>query len=86
MEVEQRGDDLVIRVLDRGPGIAEADRGRLFEPFFNGTGVSGGSGRTGLGLSITDSIVRKHGGTLEFDDAPGGGTVATLRLPLHGAG
>lgn len=72
------GDAYRIVVADTGHGIPEAIRSRVFEPFFTTKPVGQG---TGLGLSITDSIVRKHGGTLEFGDAPGGGTVATLRLP-----
>ena len=51
----------------------------MFDPFF--TTKPEGQG-TGLGLSITDSIVKKHGGTLELTDAAGGGTAASIRLPL----
>jgi DNA-binding response OmpR family regulator len=68
-----------IVITDTGHGIPEAIRSRVFEPFFTTKPVGEG---TGLGLSITDSIVRKHGGTLEFGDAESGGTVATMLLPL----
>jgi two-component system NtrC family sensor kinase len=73
------GDLYRIVITDTGHGIPEAIRARVFEPFFTTKPVGEG---TGLGLSITDSIVRKHGGTLEFGDAEGGGTVATMLLPL----
>ena len=46
-------------VADRGPGVAAADRARIFEPFFST------KDSTGLGLSVCHSIVRQHGGELE---------------------
>lgn len=73
-------DSCVITISDSGCGIPSQIRGRVFEPFF--TTKTGGKG-TGLGLSITHSIVEKHDGTLTLDDAPGGGTIATLRLPYQ---
>ena len=68
-----------VSVSDTGPGIPEALRARVLEPFFTTKPVGQG---TGLGLSITYSIVRKHGGTLALLDAEGGGTRAVIRLPL----
>jgi two-component system, NtrC family, sensor kinase len=73
------GENYLIRIQDTGPGIPEALRSRVFEPFFTTKPVGQG---TGLGLSITYSIVKKHGGSLELTEAPGGGTVATMSLPL----
>jgi two-component system NtrC family sensor kinase len=76
------GADFVLTVADTGSGIPEEIRSRVLEPFFTTKPVGQG---TGLGLSITYSIVQKHGGTLELADAPGGGTVVSLRVPV-GAG
>ncbi len=73
------GDDFVIRVADTGSGIPAEVRDRVLEPFFTTKPVGQG---TGLGLSIAYSIMKKHGGSLELGDAPGGGTLATLRFPL----
>lgn len=73
------GENYIIRVEDSGPGVPVASRLRVLDPFYTTKTVGTG---TGLGLSITDSIVKKHGGTLEFDDAPGGGAAALIRLPL----
>jgi two-component system NtrC family sensor kinase len=73
-------DGYVIRIEDSGHGIPEANRSRVFEPFFTTKPVGEG---TGLGLSITYSIVKKHGGSLDLVDAPDGGTVAMMRLPLR---
>ena len=74
-----QGDEFVIAVADSGSGIAADVRDRVLEPFFTTKPVGEG---TGLGLSIAYSIMKKHSGSLELSDAPGGGTVATLRLPL----
>jgi signal transduction histidine kinase len=62
-------------VADRGPGIAAADRERIFEPFFST------KNSTGLGLSNCHAIVRQHGGRLEARPRPGGGSVFQLTLP-----
>jgi two-component system NtrC family sensor kinase len=74
-----QGSDFVISVADTGSGIPLEVRDRVLEPFFTTKPVGQG---TGLGLSIAYSIMKKHGGSLELGDAPGGGTLATLRLPL----
>ncbi len=75
------GDLAVIRVRDTGPGIPPAALPRLFEPFFTTRGSEG----TGLGLAVSHGIVRAHGGSIEGGNAPGGGAVFTVRLPLGGA-
>jgi two-component system, NtrC family, sensor kinase len=67
-----------IAVLDTGPGIAAEVRPRLFEPFF--TTKPGGKG-TGLGLAVSQSLVRAMGGTLDVSDAPGWGSCFSVRLP-----
>jgi two-component system NtrC family sensor kinase len=69
----------VITIADTGPGIPRELQDRVLEPFFTTKPVGQG---TGLGLSIAYSIVQKHQGTLHIGDAPGGGALATIRLPL----
>jgi two-component system NtrC family sensor kinase len=76
------GSEFLVRVADSGSGISPAARERLFEPFFTTKPVGEG---TGLGLAISYSIVKKHGGSLELIDAPGGGTLALIRVPLRDA-
>ena len=70
-----------LRVLDSGPGIPPEVRERLFEPFFT-TKHRG----TGLGLATARRILEAHGGTIELECPPSGGTLATLRLPVAPAG
>ena len=70
---------VLAEVADRGPGIAAEDRERIFEPFFST------KNSTGLGLSICHSIVRQHGGRLEAQARPDGGTVFRMTLPALGA-
>lgn len=70
------------RVRDRGPGIPESFRARIFRPFSQAeTGDSRSTGGSGLGLAISREIVTRLGGTIGFDDAPGGGTVFWFDLP-----
>jgi len=73
------GDMYTLSVTDTGSGIDPKVRDRIFEPFFTTKPIGVG---TGLGLSIAYSIVQKHGGTLEAQDAPGGGTRMQLSVPL----
>lgn len=69
----------LIEVHDEGKGIPEKDLSRLTDPFFTTRRESGG---TGLGLSVSDGIVREHGGKMEFFSEPGKGTLVRIRLPL----
>ena len=69
-----------IRVLDRGPGIPEEVRKQLFEPF-----ISARQGGTGLGLAIARRLTQQQGGSIALEDRSGGGTVATVRLPVQQA-
>jgi signal transduction histidine kinase len=68
-----------IRVSDHGPGIPPDVRARLFEPFFT-TKHRG----TGLGLATASRIAELHGGELDLQSAPDGGTIAEIRLPHVG--
>ncbi|MCX5194936.1 HAMP domain-containing histidine kinase [Streptomyces sp. NBC_00249] len=72
----------VLEVADDGPGIPEADRGRLFERFVRLDADRGrAGGGTGLGLAITREIARAHGGDVRALGAPGGGARLVLRIP-----
>jgi signal transduction histidine kinase len=71
---------VVAEVADRGPGIAEAERQRIFEPFFST------KNSTGLGLSICHAIVREHGGEVTALPREAGGTVFRVELPRRAEG
>jgi two-component system sensor histidine kinase KdpD len=81
LEVRTEGEDLVFRVLDRGPGIPEADAQRAFTPFTVLARADGSKPGTGLGLAIARSLAAAQGGSLEYASREGGGSVFTLRLP-----
>jgi PAS domain S-box-containing protein len=67
-----------ITVADTGMGMTEEVRKRVFDPFFTTKGEEG----TGLGLSVSHSIVERHGGDLRVDSRPGEGTTFTITLPI----
>ena len=68
----------VITVADTGMGMTEEVRKRVFDPFFTTKGEEG----TGLGLSVSHSIIERHGGDLRVDSRPGEGTTFTITLPI----
>jgi signal transduction histidine kinase len=72
-----RGDSLLVRVVDDGPGIPEEIRARIFDPFFTTKPVGQG---TGLGLDMARRILNVHGGDIDFSTQPGR-TVFRVRLP-----
>ncbi|WP_281029177.1 sensor histidine kinase [Rhizobium deserti] len=74
-------DKVVVRVRDRGPGVAAAIHERIFDPFFTTKGVGKG---LGLGLSISYNIIKDFGGSLTVADHPEGGAVFRIELELAG--
>jgi two-component system NtrC family sensor kinase len=70
----------VVRIMvgDNGPGIPEALRARVFEPYFTTKPVGVG---TGIGLAVSNGVIEAHGGRLGFDCPPEGGTIFTIELP-----
>jgi heavy metal sensor kinase len=73
--------DLVVRVRDTGPGMTDADRKVAFSRFQRGSAATPGEG-LGLGLALAREIARAHGGTVDVENAPQGGAVFVVRLPL----
>jgi two-component system sensor histidine kinase KdpD len=74
---------LVIRVVDRGPGIPERERERIFEAFYRGPQTDSHSG-AGLGLAIVKGFVEANGGQVSVESLPGQGTAFVVEFPLGG--
>ncbi len=68
---------VVVTVTDTGPGISPEVMARIFEPF-----VTTKKNGTGLGLAISQGIIQQHGGTITAANAPQGGTIFTITLPI----
>jgi signal transduction histidine kinase len=84
VEVDRTDRYGVVRVRDRGIGIAPRQQRRIFQKFYRvqtdaGTGPQG----TGLGLAIVDHVMRAHGGFVQVDSEPGRGSTFTLHFPLY---
>ena len=69
-----------ITVRDHGPGIPENELAHVKEKFYKGSGRARGSG---IGLAVCEEIVTRHGGVLTIENAPDGGVLATVLLPLN---
>ncbi len=70
-----------LRVIDRGPGIDEAERDRIFEPFQR-LGDEETGGNLGLGLAVARGFVEVMNGDIEVEDTPGGGATIVIRMPV----
>jgi len=75
------GDRVELRVVDRGPGIPEEDRERMFVPFQR-LGDTDNTTGVGLGLALSRGLTEAMGGTLTAEDTPGGGLTMTVSLPV----
>lgn len=78
VETARSGNNLEIRVIDKGPGIPDDIRKKIFEPLFSTKGFG-----VGLGLSITKDIMEKHNGGIDVRSKIGEGTTVTLWVPLE---
>ena len=79
IELKRKGESLEIRIEDNGPGIAEAVRDRLFEPFVS----HGKENGTGMGLTVVQKILQDHGGDVTVDRTSALGTTFRLNIPLN---
>lgn len=77
--ISSQGGKAVVSVQDNGRGIAPENLTKMFTPFF--TTKSSGEG-TGLGLYVSRGIIEAHGGTIRAENAPEGGAIFTIELPL----
>jgi signal transduction histidine kinase len=87
LTVERQAGAARVRVRDHGPGIAQEELAKVFEPFYRIEGSrSRESGGTGLGLTIARNIAEQHGATIALANHPAGGLEVTLVLPAYQAG
>jgi signal transduction histidine kinase len=70
-----------IAVRDRGPGVPEAERERIFEPFYRLPGLAEKAGGVGLGLSLVRQIAERHRGRVRVEPRAGGGSAFEIALP-----
>jgi signal transduction histidine kinase len=83
LQVERQHGGLSVKVMDRGPGIAEAELAQVMQPFYRVENSRNRStGGTGLGLAIAQQLAMALGGSLTLSNRDGGGLCAELRLPL----
>jgi two-component system sensor histidine kinase KdpD len=83
LDVRQDGDDLMVAVIDHGPGIPEGQRLRVFETFFQGRQQGDRQPGSGLGLAICRGVAHAHGGSISVEETPGGGASFVVRLPSN---
>ena len=76
--IHSEGGMVVVRIRDYGPGIPEDEIPLVKKKFYKGSSKARGSG---IGLAVCDEIIEMHGGTLTLENAQGGGTLVTIRLP-----
>ena len=77
-DMQYDGENVIVRIRDFGPGIPEDELPLVKKKFYKGSSSVRG---TGIGLAVCDEIVEMHGGTLTLENAEGGGTLVTVRLP-----
>ncbi|MDW7596682.1 extracellular solute-binding protein [Azospirillum brasilense] len=77
------GRGLRVEIVDRGPGVPDAEKRRVLERFGRGSSAAGVAG-SGLGLAIVSSVVEAHGAAFALLDRPGGGLVARIDFPEAG--
>ena len=82
VHVARAGAQAEVRVEDRGPGVPEAHRERIFEAFFRLPGHAEKAGGVGLGLALVRQIAERHGGRVRCEAREGGGSRFVLALPL----
>jgi signal transduction histidine kinase len=79
IDLKRKGESLEIRIEDNGPGIAEAVRDRLFEPFVS----HGKENGTGMGLTVVQKILQDHGGDVTVERTSASGTTFRVNIPLN---
>jgi two-component system, OmpR family, sensor histidine kinase KdpD len=82
LTAETKGDRVVVKVSDHGPGVAEKDRNRVFDKFFRARHHKDKMPGSGMGLAIAREVVQAHKGDIWVEARPGGGAVFSVSLPV----
>jgi two-component system, OmpR family, sensor histidine kinase KdpD len=77
------GHRIMVRIVDRGPGVPPAEKARIFEPFYRAPGATNGHRGSGLGLAIVRGFVEANGGRVWVESLPGQGSTFVVELPLE---
>jgi signal transduction histidine kinase len=80
VRMQRRGEEAILTIADDGPGIPADKLPHIFDPFFTTRDVGQGAG---LGLSVAHGIAERHGGRIEVECPPGGGTTVRVVLPIY---
>ena len=83
VSVEAKGEQVILRISDTGPGIPPADQPHIFDKFYRASNVAVAVPGSGLGLAIVKSIVDNHEGRIWVDSVIGQGTTFTVVLPAY---
>jgi two-component system, OmpR family, sensor histidine kinase RstB len=81
LHAARAGSRIELRVCDRGAGVPDVLRERIFEPFFRLPGHAEREGGVGLGLALVKQIAQRHGGMVRCEAHAGGGSCFVLSLP-----
>ena len=79
----REGNTIALEVCDRGPGVPETEREKIFEPFYRLPGARERDGGVGLGLALARQIGLKHSGTITCRGRDGGGSCFSVLLPAN---
>lgn len=82
ISVRTTNQEVVLEVADRGPGVTQDERDKVFDKFFRGSRARLKDGGSGLGLTICRAIARAHGGRIALNPRVGGGTSVEFALPI----
>jgi two-component system, OmpR family, sensor histidine kinase KdpD len=83
VHARRAGSELIVRVVDQGPGIGRGEQSRIFEPFYRGARAEEQRWTgSGLGLAIVKGFVEANGGTVSVDSLPGQGASFVISLPV----
>jgi signal transduction histidine kinase len=77
----EKGNQIIIRIVDNGSGMSPEMVRQALNPFFTTKPVGSG---TGIGLSLTERIIKRHGGMINVSSKEGEGTTVTMTLPVDG--